>query len=112
MRISDWSSDVCSSDLPCELLSSATGEFGHILVEGLRSQLQPLDRSQIGEDRRAEIGCGHSVLDRQHQRLNRIRAFGGQNLAAEQPVACLRSEEPRVGTERVSTCKSWWSRYN
>src|SRR3546814_2600326 len=25
MRISDWSSDVCSSDLPCQLLSQANG---------------------------------------------------------------------------------------
>src|SRR3546814_9347545 len=98
MRISDWSSDVCSSDLPCELLSSATGEFGHILVEGLRSQLQPLDSSQIGEDRRAEIGCGHSVLDRQHQRLNRIRAYGGQNLAERKSKRTNSSHEcdPRM----------------
>src|SRR3546814_18186607 len=95
MRISDWSSDVCSSDLPnidpvrptgvlqnctgspitaqtgCR--SNDTGSYRHILCA-------PADRHLC-----------ELVLERRHTG---------------------RSEESRVGRECVRTCSSRWSPYN
>src|SRR3546814_1081682 len=86
MRISDWSSDVCSSDLR---LRVAVRE---LLVVGLRKQ-------QV-----APILC---------QRLQG-RAAATQllfDLVAQQPAEA-RSEERRVGNECVSTGRSRWSPYH
>src|SRR3546814_17669111 len=83
MRISDWSSDVCSSDLVIGrhiAPFSGVGDVGEILHHARRA------------------------------RPNRHFAYttqrdGGADLAA-------RSEERRVGQEGVSTCRSRWSPYH
>src|SRR3546814_4511992 len=86
MRISDWSSDVCSSDLGEEI------ERSHPLP--VRSDAEP------GSDHPNE-DCGH-----EH----------GEAGADQDPEpgarAALRSEERRVGKECVSTCRSRWSPYH
>src|SRR3546814_12831992 len=97
MRISDWSSDVCSSDLMGEdlrLLLVAEvrefplkGELGEVLVP-------PPDR--VPDIVAVEIG---GLLDAVDQRI------GGRPVRA-------RSEERRVGKECVSTCRSRWSPYH
>src|SRR3546814_2194739 len=91
MRISDWSSDVCSSDLV-----SAGRQRGHCMGHSLEG-------GHPGE------GVGHSAAQRQH-------AIGDGSLAGElrdarQDLLGLvgRSEERRVGKECVSTCRSRWS---
>src|SRR3546814_15048243 len=97
MRISDWSSDVCSSDLvafadaPVARTREAAqrGELS-IMVgagEALYARIEPLLR-YIGSDvtRCGEAGCGQVVK--------------------------LRSEERRVGKECVRTCRSRWSPYH
>src|SRR3546814_6209863 len=85
MRISDWSSDVCSSDLAAE----QDGPERH----GEGQHRRPPGR-QIGEaEHRAEIPGG-DVEERD----------GG-----EARPAPPRSEERRVGQECVSTCRSRWS---
>src|SRR3546814_15608935 len=107
MRISDWSSDVCSSDL--------LGGARRILDLG--RQLRAQDRrahARRYQDRETEI---------QHRRLpaeETAAAYldGGQrgelprysrNTAA---TARTRTEERRVGKECVSTCRSRWSPYH
>src|SRR3546814_7266828 len=82
MRISDWSSHVCSSDLP--KLLAQTGLSG---VDALGGQ----------RDVEAGVGDGNEVaqLDQRH----------GDGLVN-------RSEERRVGKECVSTCRSRWSPYH
>src|SRR3546814_12527127 len=82
MRISDWSSDVCSSDL------------GAIEIPGRRLQreVRRLKR-QVGEERLAVAMLGADVL---HQ-------FVGVAIAGE-----IRSEERRGGKAWVSTCRSRW----
>src|SRR3546814_16273463 len=83
MRISDWSSDVCSSDLPsAESASSFTSGTSRISsnVQG-RPFLSPA--GEAGE-----------------------RATAARNAAAN------RSEERRVGKECVSTCRYRWSPYH
>src|SRR3546814_13707237 len=78
MRISDWSSDVCASDLNLE--RGGTG---------------------VGFSRRY-LRAGH--LARQVQGHRRFERSGAD-------PELLRSEERRVGNERVSTCRSRWSPY-
>src|SRR3546814_1713060 len=86
MRISDWSSDVCSSDLFTEL---------RILEQRLNSRSQNHGGARdccilIASDDAPSFPCG---LDRGLPRPQR-------------------SEERRVGKECVSTCRSRWSPYH
>src|SRR3546814_14233901 len=97
MRISDWSSDVCSSDLPAtrsrKELRNAVAKF--------RVSLRLLFR-QINELNLIPIGREHAFGECLSQ------AIGLRHLT----VVALRSEERRVGKECVSTCRSRWSPYH
>src|SRR3546814_10264818 len=86
MRISDWSSDVCSSDL-------APGHVGHHDLQ--RRSLLP----GHGDVHRGGVADGAVRIVRRH----------GQAEGIDQAV---RSEERRVGKECVSTCRSRWSPYH
>src|SRR3546814_987434 len=83
MRISDWSSDVCSSDLLDRRRESRKG--GELLA-GSR---------------------GRRRAFRQHEEQ---LAHAGQ--PDQDPAGRTRSEERRVGKECVSTCRSRWSPYH
>src|SRR3546814_21148986 len=85
MRISDWSSDVCSSDLLVPL---------HPLV-----------------DRRQLVGTG---ADRRPKRSQHTLRLGAEPQHADGIEARRqpRSEERRVGKECVSPCRSRWSPYH
>src|SRR3546814_14560844 len=87
MRISDWSSDVCSSDLVSgvSIIEATIGEA----QDGMR-----LDKAL------AEL-----VPDLSRERLKALIAEGQ---VTGRP-AHARSEERRVGKECVSTCSSRWS---
>src|SRR3546814_3768899 len=84
MRISDWSSDVCSSDLGPALLDPRQQ------IEGV------LVRQDHIEDR----DVAGAVLD---------TATQGRRGAGCLHGVALRPEERRVGKECVSTCSSRWS---
>src|SRR3546814_18635736 len=86
MRISDWSSDVCSSDLrPAEReVRVAADDVDQLGARGAHRRVDGGHRGELG---------GH---------------FGGSDLAQ----AVSRSEERRVGKECVRTCRSRWSPYN
>src|SRR3546814_18914144 len=113
MRISDWSSDVFSSDLiferegttlfcraPISFTTAALG--GCITVPGLDRQQHEIRIPagiQSGKQLR-QRGAGMPVLNG--------RGFGDMvvQIDVETPT---RSEERRVGTECVRTCRSrWW----
>src|SRR3546814_5736794 len=90
MRISDWSSDVCSSDLTPERITyhqrrnafrAVLGAGQLLAIELAGSKLNPTLKGQL--------------LD--------ISATG---------CKLRRSEERRVGKECVSTCRSRWSPYH
>src|SRR3546814_11132698 len=114
MRISDWSSDVCSSDL----IAGVAGQdrrrprvvdahafvaallFVALVIVGVIDLAQPFGDLAV-------------------------RSVDAQALAVDRPVASLergldvahgnrqhRSEERRVGKECVSTCRSRWSAYH
>src|SRR3546814_4599672 len=86
MRISDWSSDVCSSDLG--RLFACAGPAGRPGVHGPDRETHHRPRAQLAAHR-LPAGLGY-----------RAHAAG------------RRSEERRVGKECVSTCRSRWSRSN
>src|SRR3546814_12781640 len=62
MRISDWSSDVCSSDLGLDL-DDAVVDFGHFLREQL---LHELAVRAAEEDLRAAAFAAHAGNDSAH----------------------------------------------
>src|SRR3546814_1863094 len=89
MRISDWSSDVCSSDLPLlsgRLVRKTIGAIANGPLYGRKCQ----ELEFLGVVLMVDFFC--------KKRLQRLRA--------------LRSEERRVGKECVSTCRSRWSPYH
>src|SRR3546814_17467421 len=103
MRISDWSSDVGSSDL----LSRGDGEG--------RGLPEPADPE--GELNRLRYGLrGHNAFAFTVELPHHVHSgIAGRNWVANGPFSLAlgyRSEERRVGKECVSTCRSRWSRYN
>src|SRR3546814_8948337 len=87
MRISDWSSDVCSSDLP------ATFRLLH-------------------QDDADHHGRDHGLNDEQEGEKTGHRNFPKAWMARRGPWLEARSEERRVGKECVSTCSSRCASYN
>src|SRR3546814_19322329 len=97
MRISDWSSDVCSSDLGVKRGFSAALRSAENRGSGIARHVAELflDADQLvvfGEPVRAREAAG---LD--------LSAIGRDR---------ERSAERRVGKECVSTCRSRWSPYH
>src|SRR3546814_12031814 len=100
MRISDWSSDVCSSDLfvASAAYANSDGRIHNVF----------LDKTVDGEERINLRG--------------KLRFIPAPNLTVDltgsyedrdSGVAYfVRSEERRVGKECVSTCRSRWSQYH
>src|SRR3546814_10979205 len=96
MRISDWSSDVCSSDLipVVEVRALADRRTAGVFEEVLRLH----NRAGRGILQNATVG----VL----AKLEELELLLGK---ARQSLHGKRSEERRVGKECVSTFRSRWS---
>src|SRR3546814_2854779 len=91
MRISDWSSDVCSSDLRLRPVWLWLRHHRHFFLDAGAPDAGPA------------VAGALCVADRRARRhsLGRRLGLGG----------AARSEERRVGKEGVSTCRSRWSPY-
>src|SRR3546814_4442269 len=98
MRISDWSSDVCSSDLP-----RASGDRDSVVPSSLFSGSGRKSRDD-GPGDRVPVVLGLSA-SRSADRGVRVLHRGGRGPEG----GAARSEERRVGKECVSTCRSRWS---
>src|SRR3546814_13187350 len=107
MRISDWSSDVCSSDLPANV-DGVSGNLsgrdeGITIIQRvsvpvlLRSQFLALEKT---------LHFVHVEIDGNH--ANRFEILGCANGKVVRYGWC-RSEERRVGKGSVSTCIFRWS---
>src|SRR3546814_20035257 len=115
MRISDWSSDVCSSDLAANGLL-LDGVFGQVEPFGYLALGHAFDAAQfeyLATARRQVVD--HAPYAGQFAprgdvpiRAGRI-VFQRQRLRVRQMV---RSEERRVGKECVSTCRSRCATYH
>src|SRR3546814_18597092 len=98
MRISDWSSDVCSSDF-VGLDDDGNGKaFEH--------------RECFLGGGAAHIGGGRDRRARAEILGEALRAFEPRGGGARAEDGAVRSEERRVGKEGVGTCRSRWSPYN
>src|SRR3546814_14866458 len=120
MRISDWSSDVCSSDLLSEAeavrLAARSDELAELglVLEGFGGgavvvrevpallgdvAVQTLVRDLA--DALAEYDSVQPLKERLEEVCGTMACHGS-----------VRSEERRVGKECVSTCRSRWSTYH
>src|SRR3546814_5488877 len=102
MRISDWSSDVCSSDL--KERSNGEKELHLPLLD--KREERGLKRKQTLQVKRVI-----STLLNLTKTL-KIRLPEGDPLRDLLFIHDSRSEERRVGKECVSTCRSRWSPYH
>src|SRR3546814_17213638 len=98
MRISDWSSDVCSSDLADAFLF---GRHTYEIFAGYWGAFENPDVNPIASalNSRPKYLASTTLTDPQWKNTT---ALSGDT----------RSEERRVGTECVSTCRSRWSPYH
>src|SRR3546814_11070486 len=98
MRISDWSSDVCSSDLHDATLIQVREIRYRTIAAELRSQITA-----------GELGAG-AVLPSE---ADLAGSYGVSRVTVRKALELLRdrSEERRVGKECVSTCRSRWAPY-
>src|SRR3546814_1285436 len=95
MRISDWSSDVCSSDL----LDHPPSSQQILLVEIDNESLQRIGRWPWSRETHAAL-------------INQIAKAKPKAIAYDVLFAEPRSEERRGGKECVSPCSSRWPTYH
>src|SRR3546814_15663067 len=98
MRISDWSSDVCSSDLGIRLALSGVSNLNAIAEKckadtGITLQMTALDSDAVAQ-RAVTQPKSFDIADIEYWICKKVR-----------------SEERRVGKECVRTCRSRWSPY-
>src|SRR3546814_15196117 len=114
MRISDWSSDVCSSDLDDQKFTEWGEQISATERRAAAAERQTVDR-YLARHLADRIGGEFAG------RINGVTRFGVFVTLAETgadglvPIRSLpddRSEERRVGKECVSTCRSRWSPYH
>src|SRR3546814_16373392 len=105
MRISDWSSDVCSSDLSVGALKQLSPRAGNALdgfvgiVRGLRRDAARLSPAELVRELASRSGL-----------LQAIRAQCKDEASFQRRKQNLeRSEERRVGQECVSTGSTRWT---
>src|SRR3546814_10690201 len=121
MRISDWSSDVCSSDLMQKLIQRVRPLGGAVHLIGMVSA-----GSDAGSQHHLAVLAAmlsheglqvwvHGVMDgidaRPQEGIICLSEFI-DDIAGAEHANIGRSEERRVGKECVSTCRSRWSPYH
>src|SRR3546814_19586833 len=103
MRISDWSSDVCSSDLAYEM---ASGYFADWLGK-VDDAIEIADFCIEKQKHNDAAFTLHQAAERAYTCFLLVRS---QYVPRSHNLK--RSEERRVGKECVSTCRSRWSPYH
>src|SRR3546814_17631344 len=122
MRISDWSSDVCSSDL----VEATVGDIASSFERFRRLRSDEVDRAAgrvLPEQRTLrpledldafEIISLVEREDRERQRLLievATHRRSGAQIPRIKTDTAEKSKARRVGKECVSTCRSRWSQY-
>ena len=97
----DWSSDVCSSDLPCLTLRYVTDRPESVSVGANRC---------VGCEKENIIKEVRNILDNPQaaQKMRDAKNPYGDGKTSERIIKLIRSEERRVGKE----CRSRWSPYH
>src|SRR3546814_12924052 len=151
MRMSDWSSDVCSSDLAAAGTVAAVGmgfpaivsaqtpinlrvqstwptvdifheyalDFakkindmtgGELKIEVLPAGAVVPAFALLDAVSKGTLDGGHGVLGYNYGKQNALALYSsGPAFGMDANMVLARSEERRVGKERVSTCRSRWS---
>src|SRR3546814_11273355 len=106
MRISDWSSDVCSSDLASFLIRWKWTKF-------LRAEALVPGRASLTRTAMYTFTAWQLLHDFLSAAVNRDENDGElAEWVRRRLFAIRRSDERRVGKECVSTCRSRWSPYH
>src|SRR3546814_12527928 len=99
MRISDWSSDVCSSDL-----SAMEREMALASSAVLRGKRLVASRDVMADSfGKTQIAARVVALNRPNRQTDRARG------SYSRPEVKWGSVERDVGREGVRTCRSWWA---
>src|SRR3546814_14315523 len=110
MRISDWSSDVCSSDL---IHGGIVHGIGNALFEFMRydENAQPLTTTYADYllPTSTEVPNLELIITESDTPTNPLGVKGVGEVGVVPVTSAIRSEERGVGKECVSTCRSWWS---
>src|SRR3546814_19420885 len=108
MRISDWSSDGCSSDLLEQRFAQLAREIS-VECGGRRVNKQcgfELQKLEVIVNLQGKLMIARAFEEMMNLRdgQRRRRRLG--------PLRCWRSEERRVGKECVSPCRARWLQYH
>src|SRR3546814_19327630 len=104
MRISDWSSDVCSSDLAAGALQMAANRVAAVAQVHRNFYADEAEEVTVVGFLRRLCADLSRILDRE------IEVRGDEGAVPTILVQHIgRSEERRVGKECVSTCRFRWS---
>src|SRR3546814_21176478 len=104
MRISDWSSDVCSSDRGAFVDEEGQGIRAEAAAVGEWGLVRGADALRIYVAVPDQVGAGEG--------LRHLAAVEREAIEVIPEIGHVRSEERRVGKECVSTCRSRWSPYH
>src|SRR3546814_20955853 len=119
MRISDWSSDVCSSDLAILLTAFACPRAGNATRNQQKTRYLSQNSTKYARilldwltfgPKSAQVG-GDRPPPR-HRGIAVVPAPVHAGFTAHRYQQLRSSEERRVGRECVSTCSSRWSPYH
>src|SRR3546814_19788380 len=130
MRISDWSSDVCSSDLDGKVDRIYVEENQHVKAGDVLFRIDPAPyevavheaeaallqaRAQVEAlkatyaQKQAALRSTQADLTFRQSDYKRVKALQAVGASPKSALAeAKRSEERRVGQEGVSTCRSRW----
>src|SRR3546814_16727911 len=100
MRISDWSSDVCSSDLATNKPPVLTSTNETLSLE-VGATAIPFATTELSDPENDTLVVTVTLDDPAKGAFSELGDFSDQG----------RSEERRVGNECVSTCRLRWSPY-
>src|SRR3546814_14573317 len=117
MRISDWSSDVCSSDLDAAEVEAQgrepAGDEGLVQrVDDLVVHRAAMLRMRVQHERDRGVAFLRMQVAAFDASLGTVDDdLGHRILMTDRGAVAGRSEERRVGKECVSKCRSRWSPY-
>src|SRR3546814_19629446 len=103
MRISDWSSDVCSSDLIAHLAEQFLEDPVTVSVTPAATTVEKISQYSTFVEQKEKQALLHSIVASED--IDRALIFTRTQHGADR----VRSEERRVGKECVSTCRSRWA---
>src|SRR3546814_12806812 len=98
MRISDWSSDVCSSDLEMAVIYS---RYSQDSIDGIGSEVAYIDYFRGAHNALLDQRIPFDVLSDKRVTTESLKRYK----AVLPPNGACRSEERRVGKECVSPCR-------